>query len=77
MYVTVLEDDGSSLAASLTAAGLALADAAVQMFDTLVGASIVSCLHAKFAKQLKAVFLAEKGQPESYSRSYQIRRELG
>lgn len=49
MYVTVLEDDGSSLAAALTAAGLALANAAVQMFDTLVGASIVSSIPKKLA----------------------------
>ena len=40
MFVTVIEDDGSTLAAALTASGLALADASIQMFDTLVGASI-------------------------------------
>jgi len=39
VYVTILEDDGCTLAAALTVSGLALADAAIQMFDTLVGAS--------------------------------------
>ena len=41
VFVTIIEDDGSTLAAALTVAGLALADASIQMFDTLVGASIV------------------------------------
>merc|ERR1711893_468629 len=40
VFVTIIEDDGSTLAAALTVAGLALADASIQMFDTLVGASI-------------------------------------
>ena len=40
VYVTVLEDDGSDLAAGITVASLALADAAVQMFDTIVGISL-------------------------------------
>ena len=43
VYVTILEDDGSALASSITVASLALADAAVQMFDTIVGISLVSC----------------------------------
>ena len=43
VYVTILEDDGSALASSITLASLALADAAVQMFDTIVGISLVSC----------------------------------
>ena len=38
--VTVLEDDGSVLAASLTAAGLALAAAGVHMSDLVVGVKI-------------------------------------
>ena len=42
VYVTILEDDGSALASSITVASLALADAAVQMFDTIVGVSSVS-----------------------------------
>ena len=41
VYVTILEDDGCTLAAALTVSGLALADAAIQMFDNLVGASVV------------------------------------
>jgi len=40
--LTVLEDDGSILAASLTCAGLALADASIQMFGIVVGVSMVS-----------------------------------
>ena len=40
VYVTILEDDGSALASSITVASLALADAAVQMFDTVVGISL-------------------------------------
>jgi len=40
VYVTVLEDDGSVLAASITAAGLALADAGIQMYDLVVGACV-------------------------------------
>ena len=38
--VTVLEDDGSVLAASLTAAGLALAAAGVHMADLVVGVKV-------------------------------------
>ena len=37
VFVTVLEDDGSVLAAALTASGLALANAGVHMFDLIVG----------------------------------------
>lgn len=40
VYITVLEDAGSSLAAALTCAGLALSNGAIHMFDTLVGASL-------------------------------------
>lgn len=38
--VTVLEDDGSVLAAALTAAGLALASAGVHMSDLVVGVKV-------------------------------------
>ena len=41
VFITVLEDDGSSLAAAITTAGLAVADAAIDMFDVIVGASLV------------------------------------
>jgi exosome complex component MTR3 len=41
VYVTILEDDGSALAAALTVSGLALANGAIHMFDSLVGASLV------------------------------------
>ena len=41
VFVTILEDDGSSLAAAITCAGLALADAAIDMFDVIVGSSLV------------------------------------
>ena len=40
MFVTVIEDDGAILAAALTASGLALANASIQMFDIIVGASM-------------------------------------
>ncbi|CAB3374553.1 Hypothetical predicted protein [Cloeon dipterum] len=39
VQVLVLQDDGSSLAAAITCAGLALADAAVPMYDLPVGLS--------------------------------------
>lgn len=41
VQVLVLQDDGSSLAAAITCAGLALADAAVPMYDLPVGLSKV------------------------------------
>jgi len=41
VFVTVIEDDGSVLAASLTAAGVALADAGIDMFDTVIGSAVV------------------------------------
>jgi len=40
VFVTVLEDDGSVLAASLTASGLALAQAGIHCFDIVVGATV-------------------------------------
>ena len=40
VYVTVIEDDGSVLAATLTAAGLALADAGIHLFDIVVGCKV-------------------------------------
>ena len=42
VFVTVLENDGSVLAAAMTCASLALANASVQMFDITIGASLVS-----------------------------------
>ena len=38
--ITVLEDDGAVVAAALTAAGLALADAGIHMFDLVVGVKV-------------------------------------
>merc|ERR1719153_1095945 len=40
VFVTVIEDDGGVVAASLTAAGLALADAGIHMFDIVVGSKV-------------------------------------
>lgn len=40
VYVTVLENDGSALAAALSAASVALADAGVEMYDLVVGCSL-------------------------------------
>jgi len=39
--VLVLENDGSALAAAITCAGLALADASVPMYDLVVAATLV------------------------------------
>jgi exosome complex component MTR3 len=44
VHVIVLEDAGSVLAAALTCAGLALADASIHMFDVIVGASSVKLI---------------------------------
>jgi len=41
IFITILEDAGSSVAASLTAAGLALIDAGVPVYDTPVGGSLL------------------------------------
>lgn len=40
VFVTVLEDDGSVLAAAMTVASVALADAGVEMYDLVVGCSL-------------------------------------
>jgi len=40
VFITVLENDGCVVAAALTCASLALANASVQMFDLTIGASI-------------------------------------
>jgi len=41
VFVTVVEDGGSVLAAAFTATGLALADAGINMFDVVVGSAVV------------------------------------
>jgi len=41
VFVTVVEDGGSVLAAAFTAVGLALADAGIHMFDVVIGSSVV------------------------------------
>ncbi|XP_064414252.1 exosome complex component MTR3 [Latimeria chalumnae] len=40
VYVLVLEDDGAALASAVTCASLALADAAVQLYDVALGCSL-------------------------------------
>ncbi|ESO83192.1 hypothetical protein LOTGIDRAFT_236786 [Lottia gigantea] len=40
LYLTVLQNDGSALAASITCASLALAHAGIEMFDLVVGSSV-------------------------------------
>ena len=41
VFVTVIEDDGGVVvAAAITAAGLALEDAGIQMFDMAVGSKV-------------------------------------
>jgi len=42
IFLTILEDNGSSTAACITAAGLALVDAGVPVYDTPVGGSLLS-----------------------------------
>jgi ribonuclease PH len=44
VFVTVLEDDGGVFAAAINCASLALADAAVEMYDVVTAASAVSFL---------------------------------
>ncbi|XP_019618805.1 PREDICTED: exosome complex component MTR3-like [Branchiostoma belcheri] len=43
VYITVLQDDGSALAAAITCAALGLADAGVMMYDVVVGCSVRQC----------------------------------
>lgn len=40
IFVTVLQNDGSALAASITCASVALADAGVEMYDLVAGCSV-------------------------------------
>jgi len=40
VFVTVLQDDGGALAGGMTAASVALADAGVEMYDLVIGASL-------------------------------------
>ncbi|XP_052817283.1 exosome complex component MTR3-like [Mya arenaria] len=39
IYITVLQNDGSALAASMTCASMALADAGIEMYDLVTGCS--------------------------------------
>jgi len=41
IFLTILEDNGSTMAACITAAGLALTDAGVPIYDSPVGGSLV------------------------------------
>ncbi|XP_042869797.1 exosome complex component MTR3-like [Penaeus japonicus] len=41
VYVTVIEDDGGLLAACITAAGLALCHASIDVYDLVVGSSVL------------------------------------
>uniref|UniRef100_T1J3I6 Exoribonuclease phosphorolytic domain-containing protein n=1 Tax=Strigamia maritima TaxID=126957 RepID=T1J3I6_STRMM len=40
VYVSVLENDGSALAAAITCAGLAIADSGIDMYDSIIGSSL-------------------------------------
>ena len=42
VFVTVLQNEGSVLASSITCAGLALVDASIHVFDVIIGSSTVS-----------------------------------
>jgi len=44
VYATVLDNGGSALAAAITAASLALANAGVSMFGLVTASTIVNCL---------------------------------
>lgn len=46
IFINVLEDDGSVLAASIIAAGMAFSDASIPMYD-LISASTVGILNGK------------------------------
>jgi len=41
IYITVLENDGSDLAAAITCASMALADAGIEMYDLVAGCTMV------------------------------------
>lgn len=43
VFVNVLENDGSALAAAITGAGLALADAGIPMYDVITAACVGVC----------------------------------
>lgn len=43
VFVNVLENDGSALAAAITASGLALADAGIPMYDVITAACVGVC----------------------------------
>ena len=43
VYALILQNDGSALAAAITCASLALADASVPMYDLVTAASMVTC----------------------------------
>ena len=51
VFVTVLQNDGSVLASSITCAGMALIDASIHVFDVIIGSSMV-----RMIKSLKLVF---------------------
>ncbi|XP_074656743.1 exosome complex component MTR3-like [Tubulanus polymorphus] len=40
VFVTVLQDDGSALAAAITCASVALADAEIEMYDIVIGTTV-------------------------------------
>ena len=45
VYITVIEDGGSVLATCLTAASLALCHASIDVYDIVIGSSVVRHLH--------------------------------
>lgn len=49
VYVLVLENDGSCLAAAITCANLALANAGVPMHDLVTGVSLVNLLFYRYS----------------------------
>ena len=51
--VTVIEDDGGVVAASLTAAGLALAEAGIHLCDLVVGVKVGQITRVQYTKLVK------------------------
>jgi hypothetical protein len=64
----VIEDDGSALAALINCGSLALADASVQMFDTVAACSVVRRM--LIASRSPSFFNPRRAAPDARSRSH-------
>ena len=61
VFVHVLQDDGGALAAAVTAASAALADASVPMYDLVTAAALVSALSSSPASACVLTAIGEVG----------------